>query len=92
MSADLSYNLYSVYDKVAEQAGPIFQAVNDGVALRQFKNVLKGVDAPDDFELRRIGRFNTYKCKIEAVEQPLIIDVPLLWKEGEIKQMEREVD
>lgn len=33
--------VYTIYDKVAEESGPVFCAVNDGVALRNFKAMLQ---------------------------------------------------
>jgi len=32
----MRFNLYTVYDELAEEAGPIFCAKNDAVAERQF--------------------------------------------------------
>lgn len=52
------YRIYTIYDKVAEQSGPVFQAINDAVAQRQFRHVIEqpGVVA-DDFQLWCIGEY-----------------------------------
>lgn len=53
-------HVYTVYDKVANLFGPLFEAVNDGVAIRQFRQILKTIDpnSQGDFILRCIGQFD----------------------------------
>lgn len=47
--------LYSIKDCVADEFGPLFQAKNLAVAIRQYKQLLsKAVDARD-YELWRVG-------------------------------------
>lgn len=49
--------LYSIYDKVAEQYGPVWQARNDAVAVRAARKVLESV-APwdrDAYVIREVG-------------------------------------
>lgn len=52
--------LYSIYDSAAELFGPIYEAVNDAVAARNFSQVLLKV--PDvskpDFKLYNVGTFD----------------------------------
>lgn len=36
--------LYVIFDRVAEQSGQIFEAVNDGTALRHFKQAVAKAD------------------------------------------------
>lgn len=58
--------IYTIYDLVAKEAGPLFLAKNDDVAARNYQNMLKanpGVYV-DDYELRCIGTFNTVDCTI----------------------------
>ena len=33
-------NLYVIYDRVAQESGPVFEAKNDGIAVRQMRNLL----------------------------------------------------
>lgn len=49
--------VYSVEDTISEEYGPLFEAVNDRVAIRQFQNLLKKVQYPSDFNLHRVGYF-----------------------------------
>ena len=50
--------LYSIYDKVAMESGPVFQAKNDDVAVRATCSLLSDVDKCDDFVLYRVGTFD----------------------------------
>ena len=60
--------LYTVYDVVAEECGPIFEAKNDAIARRQFDNMLQSqrVAYPKDYELHCIGFFDREKIKLSA--------------------------
>ena len=57
----MKVNIYTIYDKVACEAGPIFQAKNDGVALRCFMSLIK--DTPNinstDYDVYCLGEFDT---------------------------------
>lgn len=55
----MRYNLYVVNDKLAQEAGPIFLAVNDAVALRQFKNLGIPEDLKGEYELLMIGYYDS---------------------------------
>lgn len=70
----MKLHVYSVKDTVANEFGPIWQAVNDGVAKRQFRHILdstKGVRF-DDFELWRLAEF--YKDSGEiVVDKPQVV-------------------
>jgi hypothetical protein len=68
--------LYHIFDTIADDAGPLFAAKNDGVAWRNYQDLLKKSPVPDDFELYCVGSFNhddmtgsfdsPYKVKIET--------------------------
>lgn len=62
--------LYSLYDSVAEEFGPLFQAKNDDVALRnviQMFTEMKGKIANAEcYHLYYIGDFDNETGKIEA--------------------------
>lgn len=72
--------LYSIKDVVADEFGPIYEAVNDGVAIRNFSKILQEVTYPEDFELYKVGEFdvktgeimpcmyNVEKPKLEVLE------------------------
>lgn len=58
-------NLYVVYDNVALEAGPVFQAKNDAVAIRSYQNlVIKNQMNFEDFELVALGTLNTETLKM----------------------------
>lgn len=52
--------IYTIYDRIAQQAGPVFQAVNDATAQRQLRHLIAmnqpGM-AAEDFQLWCIGEF-----------------------------------
>ena len=52
--------LYTIRDTVAEENGPIFTAKNDGVALRQFKEILTSIqNDPEEYKLFCIGTWDS---------------------------------
>lgn len=60
--------LYSIYDSVAEEYGPIFEAGNNSVALRAKKGLLKQVDPSmlDEFNLFCVGEYEIVEGKINV--------------------------
>ena len=68
----MTVNLYSIYDNVAEESGPIFQAKNDKVAYRQFCNLVTDPDKRSEYRLYALGQFFTESVEVkphpEAVE------------------------
>lgn len=58
------YGVYTIKDKLAEEAGPPFIAVNDKVAKRQFKQMNVPVGLKDEYELIKIGWFDSLDCQI----------------------------
>lgn len=55
----MQYNIYSIYDKTAEEFGPLFTAVNDGVAIREYKNVGIPEALKDEYELHCVGTYDS---------------------------------
>lgn len=47
--------LYVITDTAAEKDSPVFQEANDRTAKRVFLGLLKNVQYPSDFTLRRVG-------------------------------------
>jgi len=74
----MKHGVYVIYDKVAEESGPMFEAVNNGVALRQACNVLKPLPPTliDDYQLVKIGEYDTKDMQI-YVMPPEIVDLSL---------------
>ena len=64
--------IYTIHDKVLKDSGPVLEARNDDVAIRQFKMVMKSSQNPQDFELYCIGLYNSIEPAIESVEKKLI--------------------
>lgn len=59
------YKLYSIVDTVAEEYGPLFQAKNDGVAIRNFKQFLsKNQVDPSEAELWYIADYDSETGKL----------------------------
>lgn len=58
------YNVYVVKDKLAEEAGPPFTAVNDKVALRQYQSMGIPESLKDEYELLMIGYFDSVDVSI----------------------------
>lgn len=52
--------IYTIYDRIAQQSGPVFQAPNDATAQRQFRHLI-AMNQPgmvaEDFQLWCIGEF-----------------------------------
>lgn len=67
--------LFTIYDKVAQEAGPIFQAKNLYVAMRYVKDMIKDNNINlTEYDLVRLGSFDsesmtfTVLPKADAVE------------------------
>jgi len=54
----MEVNIYGIYDTVAEQYGPLFEAKNDGVAQRNFEQLTKDTQYGSEYDLYRLGSFN----------------------------------
>lgn len=77
--------LYVIYDKVACESGPIFEAKNDSVAFRDFTKVIqKDPINPADFELLRIGSID-HETNILSPEdpEPINLGIDLVLNEEE---------
>lgn len=62
--------LYVVYDRTAEEAGPIFQAKNDAVASRAFQQLVNQQEYPEDFRLMHVGEFSSEALTGEFFMKP----------------------
>lgn len=47
-------NLYCIYDKLACESGPLFEAKNDSVAFRMIKNHIEAYN-PEEYKLICLG-------------------------------------
>lgn len=76
------HNVYVVYDKLAEEAGPPFIAVNDAVAARKYNDLMR--DCPQslraDYELQMIGYYDSKEpCITPEIQYtiPMTIATPI---------------
>lgn len=72
--------LYSVFDKQLKAYMGVFQAPNDGVAVRSFGDLIRG-DAkspvaahPEDFHLSRVGSWDASAGSVIPQEPSKLID------------------
>lgn len=69
-----SMELYCVYDKVAEEYGPVFEQSNDGCAIRTMrKQFIKENEIEKDFVLIHLGTHDKKDGKINS-EEPTILN------------------
>ncbi len=74
----MTTNIYTIYDKLAKESGPLFQAKNDKVAFRQFQTQLKDIKniQVEDFELLNIAEYDNELCQLQSL---ITIRVDLDW-------------
>ena len=53
------YNLYAIYDKDAEEYGPLFNAKNSLIASRYVEEMIKEVDNVDPYAVYCMGEYDT---------------------------------
>ena len=72
-------NLYVIYDRVAQESGPVFEAKNDGIAVRQMRNVLSENPAskPLEYQLLKVGTINHETNVITPLGVPLDVSFSL---------------
>ena len=59
--------LFTIYDKVAQEAGPIFQAKNLYVAMRYVKEMIKDNNINlTEYDLVRLGSFDSESMSISV--------------------------
>lgn len=69
--------LYTIFDRLAEQSGPIFEAANDAVANRQYRSLMDGaqVGQPQEYQLLKIGYLEHDTCLLEPVSPAVDVTV-----------------
>jgi len=74
----MKINLYTIFDRLAEEAGPVFQAKTDAVAVRNFRAITKEV-SPEEVRLYCVGEFDNEKVMLFGLNgRPREILVPEL--------------
>lgn len=70
----MKVRLYCVYDKVAKEAGPMFQAKNEAVALRMYQRMAieQHIDVAD-YDLMFLGLYDPENMVIQAIPAEVVI-------------------
>lgn len=71
----MKYGVYTICDNVAGISGPVFQAVNDGVARREFARTIgsSGVFCPDDYVLYKVGEWDDVTREMTSLKDSVLI-------------------
>lgn len=67
--------LFTFYDRVAMQCGPINHARNEAEAVRTFIKAFRDKEERNDFSLLKVGYYDHDKGTVEALEVPE--DIPV---------------
>lgn len=51
-------NVYTIYDTVAEDTGPLFEAPNDATAVRLMLHTMRNVENTADYKLVHVGEIS----------------------------------
>lgn len=74
--------IFSIYDKVAEEHGSLYEAKNEAVAIRMFKQLLANdLYQKTDYELHYLGAWNSKTGEITPIIP--IISIPVQWSPSE---------
>jgi hypothetical protein len=77
------FTVYSVLDSVAGEYSPLFQAVNDGVALRSFKSMMSSVDNVSDYRLYSLGTIDSSNgCLVVSDAREVVIEDHLTFEKN----------
>ena len=71
---DSKYGMYTLYDIKAEEAGPLFIAKTDEVAVRSVCLTLNESLYPEDFRLVHLGEYDSCKMSVCSCGQTRDID------------------
>ncbi len=64
----MTYNLYTIYDKVSKECGPVFQAKNFGVAKRYLEDMVKNNPIKlDEYSLYQLATFDSETFKLTSL-------------------------
>jgi len=69
--------LYIVFDTVADVSGPVYEARNDGVAIRMFRQLVGKSTCPDAFELYYVGDRQFDGTIRPVVRQKVIVPIEI---------------
>lgn len=71
--------VYTIYDSIAKECGPIFQAKNLGVATRYVEDLVKeSLIKPSDYDLYCLGEFNTESAFLDVFPKADVVSFDTL--------------
>lgn len=84
----MKLNVYSIYDKIADEYSLPFFNVKEQLAVRDFSAVVnmdgsKIKDNPDDFELFLVGSFDTESACFDDLENSFVCNATSLLRKEE---------
>ena len=82
---DYHVNLYTIRDRMADETGNLFEAVNDAVAIRQYKHLLNQNPhaKSEDYQLLKLGSYNNKRISLVACGAPVDITPELVSADGQ---------
>lgn len=93
--------LYSVYDELAEEFGPLFEQKNDATAKRAVETMLKDKPYPGDYSLYCVGEFDHDDYRFLAYAEPDKIELDFvdadevmdrLVQQGKFKEVKKDAE
>lgn len=72
--------VYTIFDRKAQDFGPIFEAPNDSVAARYYKNLMKENPYPEDFLLLVVATYAVMRGRYYLDPLPSMEEVN--WKDA----------
>ncbi|QXP44210.1 MAG: nonstructural protein [Arizlama microvirus] len=80
----MKQNLYTLYDNVAEQFGPVFQVPNHSTAIRSVRSM--NIKAYEDFELYWVGVWDMDTGVITTKPGPVNLENQIPWVDENYKK------
>ena len=79
----MKLHLYAVHDTVAGEAGPLYSAKSDEVAIRMYKQLIKHDNCnPEEYQLWHVGVYETeFRITETSVLETNVYRVLIVYKE-----------
>lgn len=73
-------NMYVVYDKLAQESGPVVECKNNAVAVRQFRLMIEKTGRPEEYQLLYLGKINhdTQEMELLPIPEEVVTGVPAM--------------
>ena len=66
----MTTRIYVVYDRLACESGPLFEAKNDAVSRRQYDKLIQRTARPEEYQLLCIGMMDHDVNKLTVFDKP----------------------